>query len=342
MSEKMRAAVMHKPGDIRIEEVAIPSLPQGHALVKVAAVGVCGSDIPRMLFKGAHNMPLICGHEFSGYIERINGEIGDFEPGNLVTVPPLIPCFHCSQCEQEMYSRCENYDYFGSRRDGAYAEYVAVPASNLLKVPATVEPTAASMVDPAAIALYALRKTSFQIGHRVAIVGCGAIGLFAIQWAKLMGAGEILAVDIDQKKIEQAKQAGATQCAVGNNLALAEGHYNVVVEAAGQPNSINLAMQLLTPGGHAVFIGIPTEEITLESASFDRFLRQEISLHGAWNSFSAPFPGDEWRTTLDKLAEGALKWDFIISHDKDLEELPNMMEVLKDRSEFTSKIIFRP
>ncbi len=116
----------------------------------------------------------------------------------------------------------------------------------------------------------------------------------------------------------------------------------MVVEAAGQPNSINLAMQLLTPGGHAVFIGIPTEEITLESASFDRFLRQEISLHGAWNSFSAPFPGDEWRTTLDKLAEGALKWDFIISHDKDLEELPNMMEVLKDRSEFTSKIIFRP
>ena len=342
MSEKMQAAVMHKPSDIRVEDVQVPRLPQSHALVKVAAVGVCGSDIPRMLFKGAHNMPLICGHEFSGHIEEINGAVGDLEVGDLVAVPPLIPCFDCGQCQRGQYSRCRDYDYFGSRRDGAYAEYVAVPASNLLKVPDGVDPVAAAMVDPAAIALHALLKTPFQVGCRVAVVGCGAIGLFAVQWAKLMGAGKVLAVDIDRKKLEQADEAGATRSVVGNDKALEEGHYDVVVEAAGQPSSINLAIKLSAPGGHAVFIGIPTEEITLERASFDRFLRQEISLHGTWNSFSAPFPGDEWRTTLDKLATGDLKWKFIVSHEKNLDELPNMMNKIKERSEFTSKVIFRP
>lgn len=342
MPQTMQAAVMHKPGDIRIEEVPVPGVMQGYALVKVAAVGVCGSDIPRMLFKGAHNMPLICGHEFSGYIEKINGSVGDFEVGDLVTVPPLIPCFECNQCQRGHYSRCQDYDYFGSRRDGAYAEYVAVPASNLLKVPKGVDPVAAAMVDPAAIALHALLKAPFKVGCRVAVVGCGAIGLFAVQWARLMGAGDILAVDIDRRKLEQADQAGATWSTVGDDGALAENYYDVVVEAAGQPSSIDLAVKLSAPGGHAVFIGIPTEEIALERASFDHFLRQEISLHGTWNSFSAPFPGDEWRTTLDKLATGDLGWQFIVSHDKNLDDLPDMMDKIKERSEFTSKVIFRP
>src|ERR1700760_3213900 len=108
----MRAAGMHKPGDIRLEDVVKPAAKPGEALLRVAAVGVCGSDIPRMLTKGAHRMPLICGHEFSGHIVELGAEMERFETGELVGVTPLIPCRVCDQCAIGAFSRCRDYDYF--------------------------------------------------------------------------------------------------------------------------------------------------------------------------------------------------------------------------------------
>lgn len=338
----MQAAVMYKPMDIRVEDVATPDPPPNHALVRVAAVGVCGSDIPRMLYKGAHNMPLICGHEFSGFVTASNGDIGDVAIGDLVTVPPLIPCFTCDQCQRGNPSRCSNYDYFGSRRDGAYAEYVVVPATNLTKVPATMDPTAAAMVDPAAIALHALWKTNLRVGSRVAVVGCGPIGLFAIQWCRLMGAREILAVDIDPMKIGLATEAGATFGATTPEEALEFGAFDVVLEAAGHPSSINASVRLAGPGGHVVFIGIPVADVELQQQTFEHFLRHEVSLFGAWNSFSMPFPGDAWRAAIDKLTTGELKWKFMVSHDLPLAELPDVFRKLKEHELSAAKIIFRP
>jgi L-iditol 2-dehydrogenase len=119
MQEVMPAAVLHKPGDIRIENVPRPEVQPNQALVRVVACGVCGSDIPRMLTKGAHKLPLICGHEFSGRIESLGAGMDEWKEGDLVAIPPLIPCFKCAQCLIGEPSRCEDYDYFGSRRDGA-------------------------------------------------------------------------------------------------------------------------------------------------------------------------------------------------------------------------------
>jgi L-iditol 2-dehydrogenase len=341
MQEVMRAAVLHRPGDITIESVPRPEIGPNQALVRVVGCGVCGSDIPRMLIKGAHKLPLICGHEFSGRIAALGSGMDEWKEGDLVAVPPLIPCFKCAQCLIGEPSRCEDYDYFGSRRDGAYAEYVNVPAGNLLRVPEGIDPTAVALADPAAIALHAIGKTNLTLGQRVAVVGCGPIGLFAIQWAQLMGASEILAVDISDRKIAMAKEAGATQGAPDASSISRYGRFDVVIEAAGNTPAFNTAVQLVGPGGHAVFIGIPTVDLSVVMKTFEHFLRQEISLHGCWNSFSAPFPGKEWRISLERLANKQLAWEFMISHDLDLAELPEMFEKLKTREEFTSKIIFR-
>jgi L-iditol 2-dehydrogenase len=341
MQELMRAAVLHSPGDVRIENVPRPEVRAGHALVRVAACGVCGSDIPRILTKGAHKLPLIPGHEFSGHIEGLGAEMDDWEEGELVAIPPLIPCFKCSECLRGFPSRCTDYDYFGSRRDGAYTEYVSVPKSNLLRVPPGTDATAAAFADPAAIALHAIRKTNLTLGQRVAVVGCGPIGLFAIQWARLIGASEILAVDISEKQIALATESGASLGATDSEKALKHGAFDVVIEAAGNPISIDTAIRLIGPGGHAVFIGIPTVDIPFKMKTFEHFLRQEISLHASWNSFLAPFPGDEWTQTLARLADGRLSWKYMITHDLDIAELPRMFEKLKTRAEFTSKIIFR-
>ncbi len=338
----MRAAVMYKPGDIRLEDVAKPTPKPGEALLRVAAVGVCGSDIPRMLTKGAHRMPLICGHEFSGRIAELGEGVEGFATDELVGVTPLIPCRVCDQCAIGAFSRCRDYDYFGSRRDGAYADFVSVPIGNLLKTSKGADPRAVAMTDPASIALHAVWKAPPTMGQRGAVVGCGPIGLFAIQWMRLMGCTEVVAVDLASEKLEQAREAGATHAFLANEAPPEGLLCDLIVEAAGAPASVNLATRLAAPGGHVVFIGIPVGDVALENKTFQHLLRQEISLHGAWNSFSAPFPGKEWTVILAALTDGTLKWEFMITHELPLDALPKMFETIRTRNEIFSKVMFRP
>lgn len=339
----MRAIVLHSPGDIRLEERPTPVAQPGHVVVRVASVGVCGSDLPRMLVKGAWKMPLITGHEFSGRIAEIGDGVEGWSKDELVAIAPLLPCRHCSQCLTGNFSRCEDYDYFGSRRDGAYAEYVAVPVGNLIKAPQHIDPRAVAMTDPASIALHAIWKAGgITVGKTGAVVGCGPIGLFAIQWLRLLGASEVIAVDVSAEKLELAHKAGASVCILSKDLAKNDCTADLVIEAVGIDATINSAVLLAGPGGHVTFIGIPVPDVRLDNKTFQYFLRQEISLHGSWNSFGAPFPGPQWTTTLEKFGTGDLRWEFLISHDLDLAELPEIFQRFAARDIHFSKVLFKP
>ena len=177
------------------------------------------------------------------------------------------------------------------------------------------DPRAGAMTDPASIALHAIWKAKPTMGDRGGVIGCGPIGLFAIQWMRMMGCTEIVAVDVSERKLEQAREAGATYTYLADETVPADHACDLIVEAAGHPSSINAAARLAAPGGHVVFIGIPVGDVSLENKTFQHFLRQEISLHGSWNSFGAPFPGKQWRVTLDALVTDKLKWEFMISHE---------------------------
>ncbi len=340
----MRAALMKAPGDIRVESVPRPVIESADLLVRVAACGVCGSDIPRMNFSGAYFHPIICGHEFSGFVEEVGAEVEGFDVGDLVTVPPLVPCRKCDSCIGGLFSLCEDYDYFGSRRHGAYAQFAKVPASNALKMPPGLDPRAAAMMDPAAIALHAIMRTKLSEGMSVAVIGAGPIGLFAVQWAKLWGASVVLAVDLNREKALMATEAGATATASGDEEALAQAGrgFDVVIESAGVPETISLAIRLAGRRGEVAYIGIPHRPIELDSATFGQLLRFEISLHGCWNSFSDPFPGLEWQEAARRLSSGELRWEFMITHELNLDELPLMMKQLHDKSIFSSKVLFLP
>lgn len=296
----MDAAVLHASGDIRVQEVPEPTPKDGHALVRVDAVGMCGSDIPRILTKGAHRLPVIPGHEFCGTVVATNGV--DMPVGQQVTVPPLIACFDCDPCRRGLFSLCRNYSYFGSRKDGAYSQLVSVPAANLLPVPDTVDDVAAASVDPAAIALHAIWRCGLTVGERVAVVGAGPIGLFAVQWAAILGASSIVALDVMEQKLQIAAALGATETRHAGDADDLMGWVDVVVETAGVPAAERQAVRLAAARGRAVFIGIPVEDVTLDQATFNHLLRQEVSLYGAWNSFSAPFPGREWAITVAMMA----------------------------------------
>lgn len=341
----MLATVLKAPGEFDLEEVAVPEIADDEALVRVAACGVCGSDLPRMLTKGAHRHPIIPGHEFSGHVVDVGTDVRTAAVGDLVAVPPLIPCRQCAACDAGMYGQCRDYDYFGSRRDGAYTDYVAVPAGNLLVVPPQVDPIAAALTDPAAIALHALLQTDVAPGARVAVTGAGGpIGLFAIQWARLMGATDVLGVEIQQEKYSLIEQAGATPQGADSEemgqLAGAAG-YDVVVDCAGVSPAIDQAARLTGRRGQAVFIGIPTQDVTLTLRTYQHFLRQEVRLMGSWNSFSAPFPGRAWTATLDAFASGRLAWEFMITHRLPMREVPEMIRKMGAGLP-SSKVIFEP
>lgn len=345
MSQTMKAVRMYSPGDIRLEDVPKPTPKAGEVLMRVAACGVCGSDLARMYLKGPHKLPLTCGHEFSAWIEELGEGVTNVAVGDLVTVPPMIPCFECAPCVQGQFSLCEDYDYYGSRRDGAYAEFVAGPANLLLKVPEGLDPRAAAMVDPAAIALHAIYRTKLTVGSRVAVLGGGGpIGLFAIQWANLMGASEVVAVDVSKEKADLALQAGAT-AAVSNPADVADlvgAGFDVVIETSGSPAAEDQAVAITARQGEAVYIGIPNQPVTLSTDSWNRMLRLETKLIGAWNSFSAPYPGREWEVCLQKMATGELKWEFMITHELGLDKVDETIRAMAERRIFSSKVLFMP
>ena len=154
----MKAWVLHGINEIRLETVELPALESGQALVAVKAAGICGSDIPRIYRAGAHRHPLIPGHEFSGVVESVGKETDSAWLGKRVGVFPLIPCGACGPCIKGQYEMCRNYGYLGSRRDGGFAEYVAVPAENLIELPDNVSFEEAAMLEPMAVAVHAVRR----------------------------------------------------------------------------------------------------------------------------------------------------------------------------------------
>lgn len=157
----MKALNLHGVEDLRYEEVPCPERKSGEVLLKIKAAGICGSDIPRVFTKGTYHFPTIIGHEFAG--ETVEADDSELV-GRGASVFPLLPCGKCSACQEEQYARCSDYDYYGSRRDGAMAEYIAVKQENLCLLPKEVTYEEAAMSEPAAVALHAFRKSGVGQG----------------------------------------------------------------------------------------------------------------------------------------------------------------------------------
>ncbi|MBN1400395.1 MAG: alcohol dehydrogenase catalytic domain-containing protein, partial [Anaerolineae bacterium] len=254
--ETMRALVLHGIGDLRYEDVPLPVPRAGEALVRVAAVGVCGSDVPRIYEHGAYQYPRIPGHEMSGVVVAVEGK-GALPVGARVTVKPLIPCRRCRYCEIGAFGQCISYDYLGSRSDGAWAEYVRAPQENLIPIPEGVSLIEAALTEPAAVALHAVRQAGIEPGDAVAVLGAGPIGMLVAQWAHIWGAGHVLLVDIDARKLALARELdlGETHNAhegdpVAWALARTDGEGpTVVVEAAGAQATVEQALRMARPLG---------------------------------------------------------------------------------------------
>ena len=165
----MNAWVLHDINDFRLEAVEEPILGEDEVLVEVKAAGICGSDIPRVYRNGTYSFPLIPGHEFSGVVTKAGAAVDMGWPGRRVGIFPLIPCMDCIPCRKKQYEMCRHYSYLGSRRNGGFAEYVAVPAANLIPLPDSVSFEEAAMLEPMAVAVHAMRRVGPRVSDTVAV-----------------------------------------------------------------------------------------------------------------------------------------------------------------------------
>ncbi|MEI8341323.1 MAG: galactitol-1-phosphate 5-dehydrogenase [Verrucomicrobiota bacterium] len=346
----MKALVLEADKTLRyVEDRAIPAAPDERpsALVRVAACGICGSDLPRGYGGKAYFHPLVMGHEFSGVIEE-PAKGGSFQRGNRVAVFPLIPKNMETDpaCLRGDYAQAREYDYYGSRRDGAFAEYLRIPEWNLFRVPDHVNLLHASMTEPAAVALHGVRKLKIGPGDDAVVFGAGPIGNMTAQWLRIHGCTRVFIVDIEPNKLALAAEMGfhPVNAREGDPVARildATGGQGVQrsIEACGLPLTFLQALQVTGMFGEVIFMGNIAGEFKIGEKDFSNILRKELTIHGTWNSKVTPVGTDDWTTVLQHLDHNLIVAP-LITDKLPLSEGPAIFDDLVNRRNYHNKVIF--
>ncbi len=350
----MKAYVLHSINDLRFEDVKIPEPKAGEVLLRVSAAGVCGSDIPRIYETGAHRHPLIPGHEFSGVVEEVGPEVDKKLKGKRCGVFPLIPCRNCVPCSRKEYELCRDYDYLGSRRDGAFAEYVAVPSDNLIEIPESISMETAAMLEPMAVAVHAIRRVmphGINKNYTAAVFGVGTIGLMLITFLLDAGLSENKLFVVGNKEFQKnaALEIGVLQenfCDIRDSdpdLWLAEktGGYgtDLTFDCVGKNETVLQAISHAAPSGHVLLLGNPHSDMHLERDVYWQILRHQLRVTGTWNSSFRNEPEDDWNYVLSRLQIGKIRPESFITHRFPLEDLNRGFEIMRDKAESYIKVM---
>ncbi|MCC5466047.1 galactitol-1-phosphate 5-dehydrogenase [Pelosinus baikalensis] len=347
----MKGAKIYGIRDLRVEECPKPEIKTpDDVIVKVKAVGFCGSDISRYGKLGPHTVGAIFGHELSGEIVEIGEQVTNVKVGDGAVVCPTTPCFHCEYCQLGKYSKCESLQVIGAKEDGGFAEYVRLHSRSVLKMPEGLDFETACGMEPACVVMHGFYRTKIQAGDTVAVLGVGPIGLFAVQCAKIFGATKVIAIDIFDEKLEIAKELGADLCINAKDIdpiqvvkEMTGGiGVDIAVESAGNPFTSAQVLSLPKKGGTVVFMGIPYGDVAISREHFEKIVRNELTVLGSWNAVSGPFPGKEWPTTLHFMKEGKIKVKPMVTHRISLDQIPETFEKIYKRDSFFGKVIVFP
>ena len=345
----MKALVLSDVEKNKVEDIAKPSPKQGEVLVRVKACGICGSDIPRAYKDGAHNMPLVIGHEFAGEVEEL-GEGVDLQwLGRRVGIFPLIPCNECECCKNRKYEMCKNYSYLGSRRDGGFAEFVTVPAWNLIELPKSVEFEEAAMLEPMAVAVHAIRQVDAKVNDVVCVMGLGTIGLLTVMFLKEMGCKNILVVGNKNSQREKAIELGlSADDFCDSNLwdvkswvaeKTKDHGIDVFFECIGKNESVSLGVELAAPSGKVCLVGNPHSDMKLDRDIYWKILRNQLTLLGTWNSSFTWDKNDDWHYVIEALKRGNIQPEKLITHRFELEDILQGFEIMRDKTEEYVKVM---
>jgi threonine dehydrogenase-like Zn-dependent dehydrogenase len=349
MSERtMRAARFHGADvPIRLEDVPYPEAGPGEVVVRVAACGICGSDLH--FFDDLPTLmppPFVLGHEPAGVIESLGEGITEWAPGDRVALHVGRGCGKCRACLSDHPTCCASLQAPGLTIDGAFAEAVRVPESCLVRVPEGVSLAAAAVAtDCVATPYHALTcRGGLEKGDRVAIIGAGGLGGQAVCLARVLGAAQVIAVDVSSAALERAAENGATdtvlattgEAAAARVLELAEGGVDVALECVGKPETVATGASALHPGGRLVIVGVGMEPPQFNQPQV-AFLAGELSVLGSFGSHA-----QDLAEVLRLQAAGVIDIDSAISHRLRLDEVATGLEMLRTKRGNPDRIVVEP
>ena len=312
----MKSLVWTKPAWMEIQEAEVPSIEDHEVLIKVDAVGICGSEIEGYL---GHNSlrvpPLTMGHEFSGTIAQVGKQAGGLSVGKRVTVNPLLSCGHCNSCRKGLVQLCAERAIVGIHRPGAFAEYVNVPASAVHVIPDDLGEYRAALAEPLACSLRAARRAMENHPFaNVVVFGAGTIGLLSFLVADILGAGKIIVVDTNEARLQTPASLGAHGIVNPKEPgyiqkikeAMGPSGIDVIIDAAGFGPTRSAAVELINPGGTIMNIGLGIDQTQIP---INVCIRNEISILG---SFS--YHMQDFHDSLELLKSGKInetEWSHI-------------------------------
>lgn len=332
---KMLAVVKQRPEPgARLDTVEIPQVDPEEVLVKVKAAALCGTDLHIYEWndwaQGAGiKPPLIMGHEFSGEIVEVGSAVSDFYPGDYIAGETHIPCGKCYQCKNGQQHICHNLKLFSIHTDGCFGEYAKLPAVCARKIPESIPPEIGAVLEPLGTALRAAVEVKVS-GKKIAVIGCGPIGLFAAASSKAMGAAEVIATDISEDRLTLSKKIGAdvsvnpAKTDIVETILKETGGTGVdaFIDASGNVEAINQGFKYLRKGGEAALIGLPSTPIELNLGSDVVFKEAKIiGIHGR-EMFAT------WTRMENMLDAGLLNLSPVISHRKPLSEFKEAFELI--------------
>ncbi len=327
----MKALVLEEVGNLKVKDVSMPYVAADEVLVRVGACGICGSDIPRAYKDGAHVMPLVLGHEFAGTVEAVGANVEKSWYGKRVGVFPLIPCMECECCKNRKYEMCKSYGYLGSRRDGGFSELVAVPEWNLIELPDSVTMEQAAMLEPMAVAVHAIRQVKPSADDRVVVMGLGTIGLLVLMFLLDMGVKNVSVIGNKEYQVNIAKELGAS--------VYDGGQADVFFECVGKQESLLKGIEIMAPSGRICTVGNPHSDMHLDRDVYWKILRSQLTLVGTWNSSFTHEANDDWHYVLDRLQQGKVHPERLISHRYGLENIVDGFEMMRDKREEYGKVM---
>ncbi|WP_118183428.1 L-idonate 5-dehydrogenase [Paraburkholderia phosphatilytica] len=336
----MLAAVLHEPKLIRIDEVEPPEPGAGQVRVRVRAGGICGSDLS-YYFKGksgdfAVREPFVLGHEVAGEIESFGEGVTGLQVGQRVAVNPGLTCGTCRYCASGMPNHCLNMRFMGSastfpHTQGMFRQFIVVTARQCVPVSAGVDFTRASMAEPLAVALHAVKLAGSLVGARVLLVGCGPIGCLLLSVARHAGAHTLTAIDLSSRALQIAQTLGADETVdAADSATIARwaeqrGTFDVVIEASGSPAGLDTALRSVRAGGTVIQVGnLPAGQSPVAA---NLVMAKEIRYQGSFR-FT-----DEYAVAADAIALGRIDLQPLMTHAFDMADANHAFEVAHDRSQ---------
>jgi threonine dehydrogenase-like Zn-dependent dehydrogenase len=320
-----------------------PQPQAGEVVLRVDAVGICGSELSGYLGQNSLRVPpLVMGHEFAGTVAEVGANVSGLQIGDRVTVNPLSGCGECALCQLGLENLCPKRQIVGIHRPGAFAELVAVPTANCTSMPEGISQVAGSLAEPLGCGVRAARVGGVASGSRVLVLGAGTIGLMCIAAARKAGGSVTLAADPNAGRLQTASQWGAenlcdTRSAdpaeVSRDLTAGLG-VDVAIDAVGTDTTRRVAVRAVRPGGAVVLVGLHVAESPFEA---NYIVRSEIRVAGSFAYTPADFAA-----AVALLAAGDVKPGTSWLQERDLEECGDSFAELIDNPPPISKIVLRP